>query len=141
MNTSVGLHVPPACIVEHCDSVSLCLSEGLGAPAGALVGGPKHFIEEARRLRKALGLQELVSPICSVDLPTVETNMAMVQVDGMAPKELCQRLQIVSAEEVAQTGQAVRVLLFPWMERSVHTVWHCNISAQDTELVLRQQGP
>ncbi|XP_057357741.1 uncharacterized protein LOC118925046 isoform X2 [Manis pentadactyla] len=55
LNASVALHVPPACIVEHCDSVSLCFSKGLGAPAGALLGGPKHFIEEAWRLRKALG--------------------------------------------------------------------------------------
>ena len=29
--------------------------QGLGAPVGALVGGPKDFIEEAWRLRKALG--------------------------------------------------------------------------------------
>ncbi|XP_061248679.1 uncharacterized protein LOC133232809 isoform X2 [Bos javanicus] len=55
MNAAVALGVPPACIVEHCDSVSLCFSKGLGAPVGALVGGPKDFIEEAWRLRKALG--------------------------------------------------------------------------------------
>ncbi|XP_012909825.2 probable low-specificity L-threonine aldolase 1 [Mustela putorius furo] len=55
MNATVALHVPPARIVEHCDSVSLCFSKGLGAPVGALVGGPKNFIEEAWRLRKALG--------------------------------------------------------------------------------------
>lgn len=59
------------------------------------------------------GLQELVSPICSVELPAVETNMVMVQVDGMPPEELCQRLQTVSAEEVAQTGHAMCVLLLP----------------------------
>lgn len=29
--------------------------QGLGAPVGALVGGPKDFIQEAWRLRKALG--------------------------------------------------------------------------------------
>ncbi|XP_043761285.1 probable low-specificity L-threonine aldolase 1 isoform X1 [Cervus elaphus] len=55
MNAAVALGVPPARIVEHCDSVSLCFSKGLGAPVGALVGGPKDFIEEAWRLRKALG--------------------------------------------------------------------------------------
>lgn len=86
------------------------------------------------------GLQELASPICSVDLPAVETNMVMVQVDGTPPEELCRRLQTVSAEEVAQTGHAVRVLLLPWTEQSVRTVWHRNISAQDTELALRKWG-
>ncbi|XP_058417756.1 uncharacterized protein LOC131417811 isoform X5 [Diceros bicornis minor] len=177
MNASVALHVPPARIVEHCDSVSLCFSKGLGAPVGALVGGPKDFIEEAWRLRKALGggmrqagvlaaaalvgladaeevllrdhrnaqrfakgLQELASPLCSVDLTAVETNMVMVRVDGPPPEELCRRLQAVSADEVAQTGRAVRVLLFPWTERSVRAVWHRDVSAQDTELALRKWG-
>ncbi|XP_070335955.1 uncharacterized protein [Odocoileus virginianus] len=55
MNAAVALGVPPAHIMEHCDSVSLCFSKGLGAPVGALVGGPKDFIEEAWHLRKALG--------------------------------------------------------------------------------------
>ncbi|XP_072602634.1 uncharacterized protein [Vulpes vulpes] len=55
MNAAVALRVSPARIVEHCDSVSLCFSKGLGAPVGALVGGPKDFIEGAWRLRKALG--------------------------------------------------------------------------------------
>ncbi|KAK7807588.1 hypothetical protein U0070_013894 [Myodes glareolus] len=55
MNAAVALRVPPARLVEHCDSVSFCFSKGLGAPVGALVGGAKGFIEEAWRLRKALG--------------------------------------------------------------------------------------
>ncbi|XP_055448533.1 uncharacterized protein LOC129665735 isoform X1 [Psammomys obesus] len=175
MNAAVALRVPPAHLVEHCDSVSFCFSKGLGAPVGAVVGGSKDFIEEAWRLRKALGggmrqagvlaaaalvgldeaeevlprdhenarrfakgLQELASPICSVNPATVETNMVLVHVAGLPPTELCQRLQAVSAEEVAQTGRAVRVLLFPWTGRSVRAMWHRDVSAQDTELALRK---
>lgn len=37
------------------DSVTFCLSKGLGAPVGSLVVGGKDFIEEARRVRKMLG--------------------------------------------------------------------------------------
>ncbi|XP_021096802.1 probable low-specificity L-threonine aldolase 1 isoform X2 [Heterocephalus glaber] len=149
--------------------------QGLGAPGGALVGGPKDFIEEAWRFRKALGggmrqsgvlaaaalvglagaeeallqdhknaqrfakgLQELASPVCSVDPATVETNMVLVRVNGLAPTELCQRLQVVSADEVAQIGRAVHVLVFPWTEQSVRAVWHRDISTQDTDLALRK---
>lgn len=36
-------------------SVSVCLSKGLGAPAGALLAGPRDFIKTARRFRKMLG--------------------------------------------------------------------------------------
>ncbi|PCJ88720.1 MAG: threonine aldolase [Flavobacteriales bacterium] len=37
------------------DSVSICLSKGLGAPVGSLLLGTKDFIWEARRTRKLLG--------------------------------------------------------------------------------------
>lgn len=97
-------------------------------------GGPGVGLHLPRDLGP--GLQELASPVCSVDLSAVETNVVMVRVDGLPPKELCQRLQAVSADEVAQTGRAVRVLLFPWTEQSVRTVWHRDVSAQDTELAL-----
>jgi len=37
------------------DSVSLCLSKGLGAPVGSLLLGTRDFVREARRIRKMLG--------------------------------------------------------------------------------------
>ena len=37
------------------DSISVCLSKGLGAPAGSVLLGNKNFISEARRFRKILG--------------------------------------------------------------------------------------
>jgi threonine aldolase len=40
---------------KHYDSVSLCISKGLGAPIGSLLVGDKGFIDEARRWRKMVG--------------------------------------------------------------------------------------
>ncbi|MGA0109739.1 MAG: threonine aldolase family protein [Schleiferiaceae bacterium] len=37
------------------DSISICLSKGLGAPVGSVLLGSKDFIAEARRIRKRLG--------------------------------------------------------------------------------------
>ena len=37
------------------DSISICLSKGLGAPLGSLLLGDAHFIKTARRNRKVLG--------------------------------------------------------------------------------------
>jgi threonine aldolase len=37
------------------DSVSVCLSKGLGAPVGSLVAGSRGFVVEAHRVRKRLG--------------------------------------------------------------------------------------
>src|SRR6056297_480611 len=39
----------------HFDTISFCLSKGLGAPVGSLLVGSKEDIIEARRIRKALG--------------------------------------------------------------------------------------
>lgn len=42
-------------LTAHFDSVSLCLSKGLGAPAGSVLSGSKTFIQRATRLRKLVG--------------------------------------------------------------------------------------
>lgn len=42
-------------IARHFDSVSVCLSKGLGAPVGSVLCGDSSFIARARRLRKMVG--------------------------------------------------------------------------------------
>ena len=42
-------------IAQHYDSVSLCISKGLGAPAGSVLVGSEALIKEARKWRKMLG--------------------------------------------------------------------------------------
>ncbi len=54
-NAIVKLGVPETVAVAGFDSVSLCLSKGLGAPVGTLLLGSAPFIDAARRWRKALG--------------------------------------------------------------------------------------
>lgn len=40
---------------HYFDSISICLSKGLGAPVGSVLIGSKEFIREARRFRKVMG--------------------------------------------------------------------------------------
>ncbi|CAK9832976.1 L-allo-threonine aldolase [Anthophora retusa] len=54
-NASVGSRQEAEEIVSGFDSVTFCLSKGLGAPVGSLLCGSKNFIAEARRIRKVLG--------------------------------------------------------------------------------------
>ena len=42
-------------LVADVDTVSLCLSKGLGAPIGTILAGPKAFIKRAHRIRKLVG--------------------------------------------------------------------------------------
>jgi threonine aldolase len=54
-NAAVALDIPAAELAAGADSVSFCLSKGLGAPVGSVVCGGREFISEARRARKILG--------------------------------------------------------------------------------------
>jgi threonine aldolase len=54
-NASVKQGVNAQEICQHFDSVSICLSKGLGAPVGSVLVGDAAMIKKARRWRKTLG--------------------------------------------------------------------------------------
>jgi threonine aldolase len=54
-NASVAEGIPVKEYAVHFNSVSCCFSKGLGAPVGSIITGPKDFIIEAYRVRKAWG--------------------------------------------------------------------------------------
>ncbi|WP_295519050.1 low-specificity L-threonine aldolase [uncultured Pseudomonas sp.] len=54
-NAAVKLGVPVREISQHFDSVSVCLSKGLGAPVGSVLCGDAALIAKARRWRKVVG--------------------------------------------------------------------------------------
>ncbi|MGE6319799.1 low-specificity L-threonine aldolase [Pseudomonas oryzihabitans] len=54
-NAAVKLGVPAREISQHFDSVSVCLSKGLGAPVGSVLCGDAALIAKARRWRKVVG--------------------------------------------------------------------------------------
>jgi threonine aldolase len=55
MNALTENHIPYHQYAAQFDSISLCLSKGLGAPVGSLLLGKKDFIHRARRVRKVMG--------------------------------------------------------------------------------------
>ncbi len=54
-NAAVAQGVSPADLVDECDTVSVCISKGLGAPVGSVVAGDAPVIAGVRRWRKRLG--------------------------------------------------------------------------------------
>ena len=54
-NAAVAGGVPAREIARHFDSVSVCLSKGLGAPVGSVLVGTAALIDKARRWRKVAG--------------------------------------------------------------------------------------
>ncbi|MCY0389696.1 low-specificity L-threonine aldolase [Robbsia sp. Bb-Pol-6] len=54
-NAAVSLDVPVETVARPFDTVSICLSKGLGAPVGSVLVGSAPLMAKARRLRKMLG--------------------------------------------------------------------------------------
>jgi threonine aldolase len=54
-NAAVALGVPASTVVAQVDSVTFCLSKGLGCPMGSILAGEAAYIKEARRWRKMVG--------------------------------------------------------------------------------------
>lgn len=55
MNALVETGIDPKKYAAEFDSISLCLSKGLGAPVGSVLIGTKEFIARSRRVRKVFG--------------------------------------------------------------------------------------
>lgn len=54
-NAAAALNLPISEFTKQVDSVSLCLSKGLGAPVGSVLAGTHDLIDRARTWRKRLG--------------------------------------------------------------------------------------
>jgi threonine aldolase len=55
LNAALALGLPAAELAREFDTVSLCLSKGLGAPVGSVLSGSHRLVERARRWRKVAG--------------------------------------------------------------------------------------
>jgi threonine aldolase len=54
-NAAIKFDMPARALVQAADSVTFCLSKGLGAPVGSVLCGTRDFIQQARKVRKQLG--------------------------------------------------------------------------------------
>ncbi len=81
-NAAVALGLPAAELCRGFDSVSVCLSKGLGAPAGTLLLGSAPFLAAARRARKILGgAMRQAGVIAAAGLYALEHNVARLAED------------------------------------------------------------
>jgi threonine aldolase len=75
------------------DSVSACLSKGLGAPAGTLLLGSAAFIREAKRARKILGgAMRQAGILAAAGLYALENNVARLSEDHRNAERLARGL-------------------------------------------------
>jgi threonine aldolase len=92
-NAAVRLGLPIAELVKGFDSVSVCLSKGLGAPAGTVLVGSKAFIARARRARKMLGgAMRQAGLLAAAGLYALEHNVERLAIDHANAERLAQGL-------------------------------------------------
>lgn len=71
------------------DSISVCLSKGLGAPIGSVLLGTKEFIKKARKWRKAMGGgMRQVGVIAAAGMHALEKNRDRIKDDHRRASEL-----------------------------------------------------
>jgi threonine aldolase len=93
-NAIVKLKVDERSAAAGYDSVSVCLSKGLGSPAGSLLLGSRGLVEQARRWRKALGGgMRQAGILAAAGLYALEHNVRMLELDHTNAESLADGLR------------------------------------------------
>jgi len=89
MNALVETRIEPKKYAAEFDSISICLSKGLGAPVGSVLVGSKEFIKKARRVRKVYGGgMRQAGIIAAGGLFALKQNVERLKVDHQRAKQL-----------------------------------------------------
>ena len=100
-NAAVAGGVPAREIARHFDSVSVCLSKGLGAPVGSVLAGSHMLIDKARRWRKVTGGGwRQAGILAAAGLHALDHHVARLADDHARAAALARQLDAIDAIEV-----------------------------------------
>ncbi|TXI83830.1 MAG: low-specificity L-threonine aldolase [Crocinitomicaceae bacterium] len=93
-NALVENNIPFKTYAAQFDSISICLSKGLGAPVGSLLLGKADFIKKARRVRKVLGGgMRQAGFLAAAGIYALENNIQRLKEDHRKAKMIEEALQ------------------------------------------------
>jgi len=161
-NSSVASGIKPQEYAQWADSVSVCLSKGLGAPIGSLVAGTKTFIDRVHRFRKMFGGgMRQAGIIAAAGIYALDHHIERLKEDHQNAKRLALGLKeirgiSIDLEEVetnilifdvARTGMtplqvydAMKkegVLIHASGKTQIRLVTHLDVSKEDIEVALK----
>ncbi|MEO6709593.1 MAG: GntG family PLP-dependent aldolase [Planctomycetota bacterium] len=155
-NAAVASGVDAAKYAACADSVSICLSKGLGAPVGSLIVGDTAFVERGRLVRKRLGgWMRQAGFLAAAGLYALENNVARLAQDHALARTLAKALHglrglscppesietnmvMVQIDhprfDAASLMEALKpfgVLVLPMTTKSLRFVTHLDVGADD----------
>ncbi|MFT4929730.1 MAG: threonine aldolase [Phenylobacterium sp.] len=160
-NAAVAQKVAVKTIAEPFDSVSICLSKGLGAPIGSLLVGSQALIDQARRWRKMLGGgMRQAGIIAAAGLYALQHNVERLSEDHVNALSLATGLNAIDGINVNVDEVQTNVLfvslpegtsadLEAFLQRqnikvsasdTMRLVTHLDISAADVDTVVQGIG-
>jgi threonine aldolase len=96
-NAIVENEYTPSDLGKLFDSVSVCLSKGLGAPAGSLLLGDKEFIRKSRRIRKLFGGgMRQAGFLAAAGIYALDNNIDRLRQDHARAKQLASTMSKLS---------------------------------------------
>ena len=158
-NASVAIGVSAAKLAESFESVSICLSKGLGAPVGSVLVASENFIREAKRWRKMLGGGMRQSGmLAAAGIYVLENHIERLEEDHENARRLSAGLASiptlkldpvqtnmvfvdfsgVDGSAVSRSLEAEGIKIGGYTGGKQRLVTHLGISAQDIELVVKK---
>ena len=112
-NASVETGITAAEYAKYFDSVSCCLSKGLGAPVGSIIAGSKDFIKEAFRVRKAWGGgMRQIGSLAAAGLFALKNNIHRLKEDHEKAKTLSDILSKIPDVTIDKKLVQTNILMF-----------------------------
>lgn len=137
-NASVATGLAVSEYVTFFDSISCCLSKGLGAPAGSIIGSTQGFIQEAFRVRKALGGgMRQIGILGAAALFALKNNIDRLEEDHENAFELAEHLASIPEVEVELNNVETNIVMFKPLKKTVEEVIE---QAKEKGLLLGPMG-
>lgn len=112
-NASVATGISVKEYASHFDSVSCCLSKGLGAPVGSIIAGTKDFVNEAFRVRKAWGGgMRQIGILAAAGLYALQNNIERLKEDHEKAKYLAEKINANPNLEIDMEAVQTNIILF-----------------------------
>ena len=113
-NAVAATTLPPTVYAQHFETVSLCLSKGLGAPVGSLlISNDQRLMDRARRFRRMYGgAMRQAGILAAAGIYALERHIARLKTDHDHAKKLARLLQQIPAIQIAPQHVETNIVIF-----------------------------